>query len=98
MDKHQRKFLLKIKKSGLLRYSAVLPEEKTLIAYFKKENLIIQRGLPNEKEVFYEISQHGLSQLHIMHQTDFRFWFPIALSNLISVAALIISIIALLKK
>lgn len=98
MDKEQRKFLLKVKKAGLLNRSDVLPQEKEILRYHIKNRYIAPRGFPNETEQYLEVTQSGLNELYGISQTTFRFWFPIVLSNVIAVAALIISIIALLKQ
>ena len=47
--------------------------------------------------VVYVITELGKAELFKRKQRNFRFWFPITLSNLMSLAALIISIIALSK-
>lgn len=97
MNKEQRKLLKRVQRSGGINRDDLTDSEKETIYFLLKNKLIIQKATQNGSGLCYRISEEGKSELYVLHQTDFRFWFPIALSNLLAVAALIISIIALLK-
>ena len=97
MDKEQRKLLKKIKRRKLFSRSELLEGELQTFFYLQRNRFVAPKGIPNDKKQYFVITEEGKAELHTLHQSDFRFWFPILLSNLIAIAAIIISIIALLR-
>ena len=97
MNKEQIKLLRKIKKCGLFDYSDLSADERDILFYLRKQNFITASGNPNGGRPLYKITEPGRAELFSLRQKSFRFWTPIIISNIIAFAALIISIIALLK-
>ena len=98
MTKEQKDFLIKINQLQKIKRSEVLESDKETLFFLKNNGYIAQKGYPNENDLFYVITALGKSQLHKMHENNFRFWFPIIVSNIMAFTALIISIIALTKQ
>ncbi len=97
MSPEQLELLKRIQAAGLFNRSELSPEEVKIAYYLNQQRYIAPKGIPHDNNHYYQITELGKSKLYNLHQSDFRFWFPIAVSNLISFAALVISIIALLQ-
>ena len=98
MNTHQAKLLKKIKKLGFLDSTDSTAEEKAIISFLQKNGFVIQKANPNGgPKPAYVISESGKAELFKRKQRNFRFWLPLMLSNIMALAALIISIIALSK-
>ena len=98
MNKPQTKMLKKIQKLNFVDSAKLTDEDKSVISFLKKNEFISQKANPvGGPKPVYVITELGKAELFKRKQRNFRFWFPITLSNLMSLAALIISIIALSK-
>lgn len=97
MNKEQIKLLRKIKKCGLFDYSNLSADEREILFYLRKQNFITASGNPNGGRPLYKITELGRAELFSLRQKSFRLWIPILINTIISIAALIISIISLLK-
>lgn len=97
MNKEQIKLLRKIKKCGLFDYSGLSANERDILFYLRKQSFVTAGGNPNGGKPLYKITELGRAELFLLRQKSFRFWIPIIISNINAFAALIISIIALLK-
>lgn len=97
MNKEQIKLLRKIKKCGLFDYSDLSADERDILFYLRKQNFITANGNPNGGRPLYKITEFGRAELFSLRQKSFRLWIPIFINTIISIAALIISIISLLK-
>ena len=82
LNKHQLNMLKKIFKGAKIKYHEIFKDKYSALEYY---NLIV---FSNGK---YQITEKGKSYLRLVKKDNFRFWFPI----IISVIALIISVIAL---
>ena len=97
MNKEQIKLLRKIKKCGLFDYSNLSADKRDILFYLRKQNFINASGNPNGGRPLYKITELGRAELFSLKQKSFRLWIPIFINTIISIAALIISIISLFK-
>lgn len=98
MNNKQIKLLKEINKAGLYDYSHLTADERNTLFYLRSIKYVTTNANPNDDpRPLYKITELGKSQLYNSKQGDFRFWFPLIISNCISIIALVISIIALLK-
>ena len=98
MNTHQAKMLKKIEKHGFIDSAILTVKEKSIISFLKKNEFINIKANPNGgPKPAYVISESGKAELFKRKQRNFRFWLPLMLSNIMALAALIISIIALSK-
>lgn len=84
LSKAQLRMLKRLSNGVTVKYSEIKKEKYSALEYY---SLI---GFYQEK---YQITEKGKSYLRLTKKETFRFWFPVV----ISVLALIISVIALVR-
>lgn len=98
MDKKQYQMLKSILKGNQYYINLVSEEEKSILNFLRDQKYIVQKAEnPNKNKIIYVITELGKSKLYEDRKDRFRHWIPIAISNLMSLIAIVISIIALLK-
>ncbi len=98
MDKNQYQMLKSILKGNTYHIDSVSEEEKSILNFLRNQKYIVQKAEnPNKNKIIYVITELGKSKLYEERKDRFRHWIPIVISNLMSLIAIVISIIALLK-
>lgn len=98
MDKKQHQILKSILKGKQYYIDSIPEEEKSIFNFLRNQKYIAQKAdrIDNNKKLFV-ITELGKSKLYEDRKGRFRHWIPIVISNLLSLIAIIISIIALTK-
>ena len=96
LSRKQFKLLKKINKHPVIRTNKFDIED---IEYLRSEKLVDVNVVDNKDEFFYQarINEKGKAYLDNVKRHRLELWIPVILSNLIALAALILSIIALLQ-
>ena len=98
MDKKQYQMLKSIFNGNQYYMDLVSEEEKSILNFLRNQKYIVQKAEnPNKDKIIYVITELGKSKLYEDRKDRFRHWLPIVISNLLSLIAIVISIIALLK-
>lgn len=98
MDKKQYQMLKSIFNGNQYYMDLVSEEEKSILNFLRNQKYIVQKAEnPNKNKITYAITELGKSKLYEDRKDSFRHWIPIAISNMLSLIAIVISIIALTK-
>lgn len=96
LSRKQLKLLKTISKSAVIRTDK---NDIKDIEYLRLEKLVEVSMVDKKDDFFYQayITEHGKAYLDNVTQHNIEHWVPVVISNLIALAALILSIIALLQ-